>query len=210
MAGDGPSDLRDTVIKTQTAALGFRVKSGWAAVVLLTDTAHSPQLADVSRIELCDPRLPETRQPYHAAMGKLETDPIKVEHRERVVRSISQQSLTRLLKGYQQKGFRIRCAVLVVGSQVDPANIANPHIRAHALEGQLFRSAMERTLQDHKVRTDVLLERDAYPSVAARLRQSSHDVKRTIQDLGRSAPAKRGPWRAEQKLAAVAALFALG
>ena len=79
MAGDGSSDLRDTVIKTQTAALGFRVKSGWAAVVLLTDTAHSPQLADVSRIELCDPRLPETRQPYHAAMGKLETDPIKVE-----------------------------------------------------------------------------------------------------------------------------------
>ena len=99
--------------------------------------------------------------------------------------------------------------MLVVGSQVDPAKIANPHIRAHAFEGQLFRSAMEQTLQDHKVRTDVLLERDAYPRVAARLRQSSHDVKRTIQDLGRSAPAKRGPWRAEQKLAAVAALFAL-
>ena len=76
MAGDASSDLRDTVIKTQTAALGFRVKSGWAAVVLLTNTAHSPQLADVSHIELCDPRLPETRQPYHAAMGKFETNPI--------------------------------------------------------------------------------------------------------------------------------------
>ncbi|MFL6552979.1 MAG: hypothetical protein ACJ8LV_06400 [Chthoniobacterales bacterium] len=63
--------------KTQTAALGFRVKSGWAAVVLLTDTAHSPQLSDVNRIELCDPRLPETRQPYHAAMGKLETNSTK-------------------------------------------------------------------------------------------------------------------------------------
>src|SRR5437763_10476480 len=104
MASDGPSDLQNTVIKTQIAALGFRVKSGWAAVVLLTDTAHSPQLSDVSRIELCDPRLPETRQPYHAAMGKLETDPIKVEYRERLVRGMSQQSLTRLLKGYQQKG----------------------------------------------------------------------------------------------------------
>jgi hypothetical protein len=41
------------------------------------------------------------------------------------------------------------------------------------------------------------------------LRQSSDDVKRAIQDLGRSAPAKRGPWRAEQKLAALAALFVL-
>ena len=210
MASDGSSHLQDAVTKTQTAALGFRVKSGWAAVVLLTDTAHSPQLSDVSRIELCDPRLPETRQPYHAAMGKLETNSTKLDQRERAVRSISQQALTILLKGYQQKGFLIRRASLVVGSQIDPAKIANPHIRAHALEGQLFRSAMEQTLQDHKVRTDVLLERDAYSIVAARLRQSSHDVERAIQDFGRSAPAKRGPWRAEQKLAVLAALFALG
>jgi hypothetical protein len=209
MASDGPSDLQNTVIKTQIAALGFRVKSGWAAVVLLTDTAHSLQLSDVSRIELCDPRLPETRQPYHAAMGKLETDSTKVNQRERVVRSISQQSLKRLLKRYQQKGFRIMRAALVVGSQIDPAEIANPHIRAHAFEGRLFRSAVAEILQEHEIRTEVLLERDAYPSVAARLKQSSDDVKRAIQDLGRSAPAKGRPWRAEQKLAALAALFAL-
>ena len=210
MASDGSSHLQNAVTKSQTAALGFRVKAGWAAVVLLTDTAHSPQLSDVSRIELCDPRLPETRQPYHAAMGKLETNSTKLDQRERVVRSISQQALTILLKGYQQKGFRIRCAALVVGSQIDPSNIANPHIRAHALEGRLFRSAVAETLQHHEIRTEVLLERDAYLSAAARLRQSSHDVKRVIRDLGRSAPATRGPWRAEQKLAAVAALFALG
>src|SRR5881392_899999 len=145
MASDGPSDLQNTVIKTQIAALGFRVKSGWAAVVLLTDAAHSLQLSEVGRIELCDPRLPETRQPYHAAMGTLETDSTKLNQRTRVVRRISQQSLTTLLKGYRRKGFRIRRAALVVGSQIDPAKIANPHIRAHALEGRLFRSAVKQT-----------------------------------------------------------------
>ena len=112
-------------------------------------------------------------------------------------------------KGYRQKGFRIRHAALVVGSQIDPANIANPHIRAHALEGRLFRLAMEQNLLDHEIRTEVLLERDAYASVAARLKQSGDDLKQVIQDLGRSAPAKGQPWRAEQKLAALAALFAL-
>jgi hypothetical protein len=197
------------MIKAQTAGLGFRVKSGWTAVVLLTDTARYPQLSDVGRIELCDRRLPETRQPYHAAMGKLETDSTKLNQRERVVRSISQQSLTRLLEGYRQKGFRIRNAAIVVGSQIDPADIANPHIRAHALEGRLFRSAVEQSLYDHEIRTEVLLERDAYRTVAARLKQSSDDLERAIQDLGRSAPAKGGPWRAEQKLAALAALFVL-
>jgi hypothetical protein len=207
MASDSPSDVQNKV--TQTAALGFRVKSGWAVVVLLTNRGDAPQLADLNRVELSDPRLPETRQPYHARMGKLETDSRVVSRRERLVRRIAQQSLGTLLTGYRQKGFRIRRAALVVGSQIDPTIIANPHIRAHAFEGRLFRSAVEQTLEAHEICTDVLLERDAYARVAARLKQSSEDLKRAIQDLGRSVPANSGPWRAEQKLAALAALFAL-
>lgn len=74
--------------------------------MLLIGTARSPQLSDIGRIELCDPRHPETRQPYHAAMGELETDSTKLNQRERVVRGISQESLTRLLNCYQQKDFR--------------------------------------------------------------------------------------------------------
>ena len=207
MASYSPSDVQNKV--TQTAALGFRVKSGWAVVVLLTRPGDAPQLADVNRVELSDPRLLETRQPYHARMGKLETDSRIVNRRERLVRRIAQQSLGTLLTGYRQKGYRIRRAVLVVGSQIDPTIIANPHIRARAFEGRLFRSAVEQTLEAHEIRTDVLLERDAYAHVAAGLKQSSEDLKRAIQDLGRSIPANSGSWRAEHKLAALAALFAL-
>jgi hypothetical protein len=116
------------------------------------------------------------------------------------VRSISQQSLARLLEDYRRNGFRIMRAALVIGRQIKPSSSANPQRRSHALGGRLFRSAVAETLQTHEIRTEVLLERDAYPSVAARLKQSSDDVKRAIQDLGRSAPAKGRPWRAEQKL----------
>ena len=196
-------------MKPQMAALGFRVKSGWAAVVLLTGPPHSPQLSDVRRVELSDPRLPETRQPYHAAMGKLETDPGKINRRKRVVRCIAEQSVATLLAGYRGKGHGIKRAALVVGSQVDPASIANPHIRAHALEGQLFRAVMEESLQNNRIPIDVLLERDAYARVAAQFKQSSDNVRRVIGNLGRMIPAAAGSWRAEQKLAAVAALFAL-
>ena len=209
MASDSPCDVQDKMIRPRTAALGLRVKSGWAAVVLLTRAAHSPQLADVTLVDLSDPRLPETRQPYHAAIGKLETDPTKLNRRERVVRRIAQQSLGTLLTSYRQKGYWIRRAALVVGSLIDPAVIANPHIRAHAFEGRLFRSALEEALHDHQIPTDVLLERDTYGRVAARLKQSTDDVRRTLQDFGRSMPPNVGPWRAEQKLAAIAALAAL-
>jgi hypothetical protein len=189
------------------AALGFRVKSGWAAAVLLTDSAHLPQLCDVQRIDLSDPRLPETRQPYHAAMGRLETDTRKINRRVDVVRRITEKSIAKLLAGCQQQNFTIKRAALVVGSQIDPRLVANAHIRAHALEGQLFRSVLQESLQAHRIRSDILIEREAYGQAAVELKQSNENVRRVIQNFGRDTKA---PWRAEQKLAAVAAWVALG
>ena len=193
-------------MKPQPAALGFRVKSGWAAAVLLTGSARSPQLCDVRRIDLSDPRLAETRQPYHAAMGKLETDTTKINRRVSVVRRIAQQSIATLLASYRQKGYRIRRAALVVGSQVDPDSIANDHIRAHAFEGQLFRSVLEEALQTCGIRTEILIERNAYAQGATKLKESNENIRRVIQNFGRAVQA---PWRAEQKLAALAAWLAL-
>jgi hypothetical protein len=189
------------------AALGFRVKSGWAAAVLLTGPARSPQLCDVGWIGLSDPRHPETQQPYHAAMGKLETDMTKINPRVRLVRSVAQQSIAKLLAGYLTKGYAIRRAALVVGSQTDPASIANPHIRAHAFEGQLFRAVLMEALQAHRIRTEVFIEQNAYAQAAVKLNESNGNVQRVIQNFGR---ATQGPWRAEQKLAALAAWLALG
>jgi hypothetical protein len=209
MGSDSPCDLSNKMMRSQTAALGFRVKSGWAAVVLLTKPAHALRLSDVSHVELSDPGLPETRQPYHAAMGNLETDSEELNRREQVVRCIARQSLSHLLIGYRQKGYAIKRAAVVVGSQVDPGSIANPHIRAHAMEGRLFRSVVEESLRRQEIPADVLLERDAYARAAGRLKQPIDNVKRAIQNLGRSTPANDRPWRAEEKLAALAALFAL-
>ncbi len=188
------------------AALGFRVKSGWAAAVLLKGSARSPKLCDVQRIDLSDPRFPETRQPYHAAMGRLETDTETINRRVDVVRRIAEESIAKLLAGYRQQSFRIKRAALVVGSQIDPRSVANAHIRAHALEGQLFRSVLQESLQTHHIRTDVLIEREAYGKAAVELKRSNENVRRMIQNFGRDTTA---PWRAEQKLAAVAAWVAL-
>ncbi len=205
MVGDSSGDISNEM--RSHAALGFRVKSGWAAAVLLTDSAHLPRLCDVQRIDLSDPRLPETRQPYHAAMGRLETDTRKINQRVDVVRRIAEKSIAKLLAGYRQQNFAIKRAALVVGSQIDPHSVTNPHIRAHALEGQLFRSVLQESLHAHRILSDVLIERDAYARAAVQLKQSNENVRRVIQKFGRDTKA---PWRAEQKLAAVAAWVALG
>jgi hypothetical protein len=205
MGGNGSCYVSKQV-NAETAALGFRVKSGWAAVVLLTGPIDSPALRDNRVMDLSDPRVPETRQPYHATFGQLETDAKKTNRRTDIVHRVTKQSVTKLLSDYRRKGYSGTRASLVVGSQRDPATIANPHIRAHALEGQLFRSALEQALNAHGIRTAILLERDAYVTAGAQLKRPHDEVRQTIQNLGRSSD---GPWRAEQKLAALGAWLAL-
>ena len=192
-------------MKAQTAAAGFRVKSGWAAVVLLTGSIDSPVVVDTCEIHLSDPKFPETRQPYHADFGQLETDARKTNRRANVVRRVTTQSISDLLSEYRQRGYSMTRACLVVGSKVDPATIANLHIRAHSLEGQLFRSVLQRALETHGIHTVILLERDAYAATAARLKRSISEVRETVQDLGRTI---QGSWRVEQKVAAAGAWLA--
>lgn len=205
MGGDGSCYVSKQV-NAETAALGFRVKSGWAAVVLLSGPIDSPASRDNRVIDLSDPQVPETRQPYHATFGQLETDAKKTNRRTDIVHRVTKQSVTKLLSDYRRKGYSITRASLVVGSQRDPATIANPHIRAHTLEGQLFRSALEQALNAHGIRTAILLERDAYVTAGAQLKRPHDDVRQTIQNLRRSSD---GSWRTEQKLAAVGAWLAL-
>jgi hypothetical protein len=205
MGGNGSCYVSKQV-NAETAALGFRVKSGWAAVVLLTGPIDSPALRDNRVMDLSDPRVPETRQPYHATFGQLETDAKKTNRRTDIVHRVTKQSMTKLLSDYRRKGYSGTRASLVVGSQRDPATIANPHIRAHALEGQLFRPALEQALNAHGIRTAILLERDAYVTAGAQLKRPHDEVRQTIQNLGRSSD---GSWRTEQKLAALGAWLAL-
>jgi len=192
--------------KSENVALGFRVKSGWATAVLLIGQARSGRVCRSFVIDLSDPEIPATQQPYHAAMGKLETNAAKLKARLKIVRRLTRQSIANVLADCRHRNLKVCGAGLVVGSQIDPGLIANPHIRAHALEGQLFRTALDAALHAHGIHTVILIERDAYSEAAIKLRKSTDEVQRAIQKLGRSA---EGPWRAEQKLACLAAWIAL-
>jgi hypothetical protein len=189
-------------LQAPRAALGFRVKSGWACAVLVVGPAQAPHALDRRRLELSDPAVPESRQPYHAGMGKLEDDDTKIQQRKQVVQRVTQRSVAELLDHCRASGHPLCGAGLVVGSQIDPAAIANPHIRAHALEGRLFRSVLQEALQAQGLRCLVLTEREAYDRAAAVLGRSAADLKRAVGGMGHTLS---GPWRAEEKLASVAA-----
>lgn len=192
--------------KAAPAAVGFRVKSGWAAAVLLSGPALDPRVLDCRSVDLSDPHFPESRQPYHARMGTLEEDSLKISERRKIVQRVAKHSIADLLREYAAGGYQVQGAALVVGSQIDPALIKNPHIRAHALEGRLFKTVLEQAPHTHDLSCLIVTERNAYLEASAILGRPEEDLRRALSALGRSLG---GPWRVDQKMAALAAWMAL-
>ena len=114
--------------------------------------------------------------------------------------------MTALLKDNCFGDLRCRGAGLVVGSVIDPAKVGNLHIRAHASEGQLFRTVLIEALTPHGIPCDVSVEKMLAAKAAQRLKRSHAEITRTIAALGKTLG---GPWRADEKAAGTAAWMAL-
>jgi hypothetical protein len=188
------------------AALGFTVKSGWASAVLLAGSAELPRVVDSARVELSDPERPECRQPYHAGFGTARRRGPELSRLIGAVQQFGQQSVSRLIGGYEANGPRIRGIAIVVGSTIDPGRIANEHMRIHALEGQLFRSIVEEAAKGSGLTCSIWRDRDLCAFALGVLGHTEPDLRNTLHMLGRGID---GPWRAEQKAAALAAWLVL-
>jgi hypothetical protein len=193
--------------KKMQSAIGIRVKTGWATVVLLGGDPRSPSAMDRQVIELCDPAIPESRQPWHAAEELPEAEGKKViERLKKVVVRTTNQAIKKVITNYRDSGKEIRGVCLVVGSDIDPLALKNAHIRAHAFEGRLYRTAIEDALKSFGLSCSILVERNAYSKAAGILKRSEADLKRLIAGLGVSL---KGPWRADEKMASLAAWTSL-
>ena len=221
-------------------AIGLRIKSGYAIAVVLAGPATSPAVISRRIVELSDPGIAETKQPYHDGFGTENEDPREVARRITIIERCAQQSVSALVDdvrrattgtrsappsprsgfGELRRGSRKESAsgggkalaerslraALVVGSVIDPQKVGNPHIRAHANEGKLFRTVVENALRAHGIACDVIVEKALAEKAAAGLRRPASEIKRTLAALGKTVG---GPWRAEEKAAATAAWLAL-
>ena len=192
--------------RTIPVALGLRVKSGWAACVVLGGPPDAPRFLGRRLVELADPKVPRTWQPYHAGFGTLEKDAAILRRLAGLVQRATQRSLSAVVRDCRARGQAPRGLGLVVGSVGDPERIGNEHIRAHACEGRLFRTALERAARRHHLPCRVLLERGLLATAGRELVISDQAVRRAATSLGREAGT---PWRSEEKAAAVAAWLIL-
>jgi hypothetical protein len=187
-------------------ALGFRVKSGYAIAVALAGPSESPAPLARVVVALSDPKVKGTKQPFHDGFGTAQEDQTTIARLVGIIERCARESVDALLAEAPLTGRRCRRAGLVVGSVIDPAKVGNPHIRAHANEGRLFRTVLADALAARQIACDIVVDKTLGAASAKALNRTPAQVTKTLGEFGR---ALGSPWRADEKAAAVAAWMAL-
>jgi len=187
-------------------AAGFTVKSGWACTVLVTGSAASIRVIDRRRIELSDPAVPESRQPYHAGVGTARANGAELSRLVSAVERFGRESVIETIDHYRRGGHQLRGLGIVVGSTIDPDTIGNPHIRIHALEGRLFRQIVEAAAAERRLPCWIWRENELYGLAAGALHRQEPSLRKVLSACGGTSSSS---WRREHKAAALAAWLVL-
>ena len=186
-------------MKQNQAAIGFRAKTGRAIAVALSGPVTKPALIWRREISLVDPEMPETGQPYHEVMELPWPRAIAVAERfVRAIEAVATSALASLLSDLQSRGYSVRGIAAVGSHDRVLEKIGNPHIRAHAAEGMLFRRVIEVAAEKHGLPAHSISDRTIGDLMAKKL---AH-LKALGVDAG-------PPWRADEKAATMGAWIAL-
>jgi hypothetical protein len=193
--------------KAPRVAIGFRVKTGRATAVVMAGPASAPRVLSRKSLQLWDPAVPESHQPWHAEFELPPEESARVVPKAlAAVERVALSALRELVGEVQAEQGAILGISLVAGSATDPESIHNPHMRAHAREGQLFPNALAAAARAMRVAAVTMVESEVFASAAAKLGKSPDAVKVAVTELGR---AVGKPWSAEEKCAAAAAWITL-
>jgi hypothetical protein len=193
--------------KSESVAIGLRVKTGRATAVVLLGPASAPVVLARKSIQLWDPAIPESHQPYHAELELPPSESARVVPRAlEAVERVALAALRELVEEVRDSRHSIRGMAMVTGSATDPESIRNPHMQAHAREGQLFPHALAAAAKTLRIPALTIIEADAFAKGAVALSKTPDALKREVTELGR---AVGKPWGSEEKTATVAAWLAL-
>jgi hypothetical protein len=193
--------------KSPRLAIGLRVKTGRATAVVMAGPVSAPRILSRRSLQLWDPAIPESHQPWHADFELPPDESARiVPVALKAVDRVSSSALRELVDEVRSTHGSIVGIALVAGSSTDPESIRNPHMRAHAREGQLFPHALASAAKTLRIPAVTLVESEVFASAAAKLGKSPDAIKLAVTELGR---AVGKPWSAEEKAAAAAAWMTL-
>jgi hypothetical protein len=206
----GKLDLLPEANHMQTAAVGFRVHSGWAAVVVVCGPAQTPVVVERRRIELVKTFSYTFRQPYHTAEKMSLPDAVKfVRDVQSEAKRLGVSSLRALQKDLAEGDFKVvHGALLLASGRALPKleQILASHALIHTADGELFRDGLRAACAACDLPLDGIREKELFALSSQTLGVQPAALKRRVAALGKSLGP---PWSQDEKFAALGAWLTL-
>jgi len=194
----------------QRAAIGFRVHSGWAAMVAVSLEGSSPVVLHRRKLLLVKTFSYTFRQPYHTAEKMPLGDAAEfVRAVEKESQELALSGLRVLEKELDSVNYKIGgCALLLASGRKLPEfeKILASHALIHTADGELFRESIRQACTRAKLPLAAITERELLTAAATRLKKKPEFLNRRVTALGKSLGP---PWTQDEKLATLAAWLTL-
>ena len=194
----------------QTAALGFRVHSGWAAAVVMCGPLDAPVVVDRRKIQLVKTFTYTFRQPYHTAERMPRQDATKfIRGVQSEAKRLALSALRSLRADLAGSDFKIvRGALLLASGRALPAleQILASHALIHTADGELFRDSLRAACAQLNLPVQGIREKELFETASKTLGIQPAILKRRIAAFGKSLGP---PWSQDEKFAALGAWLSL-
>src|SRR5712664_1617617 len=192
------------------AAAGFRVHSGWTALVAVSLEKGAPVVLARERVHLVETFTYEFRQPYHTA-EKMPVGQARgfIERVRDEARRLAHRAILGLLSDLQTQGFVLKsCGLLLASGRPLPdlEKILASHALIHTADGELFREAIVHASVRSRLAMCTVKERELMDLAGEAFRMKSAALLQRVTELGRPLGS---PWSQDEKFAVIAAWLAL-
>ena len=192
------------------AALGFRVHSGWTALVAVSLEDGRPIVLGRQRVHLVKVFNYTFRQPYHTAAKMEREDAGKfVDQVKEEAESMAHHGILKVQDELSGLGYRIdRGALLLASGRPLPEldKILLSHALIHTADGELFRDAVRAGTSRCSLRLACIREKDLLKECTDTFSRRSASVLKQVTEIGKGIGA---PWSQDEKFAALAAWLSL-
>jgi hypothetical protein len=191
------------------AAIGFRMHSGWGALVVMSDES-ALDVVDRRRFVVAEASIPGSKQPYHyVEKSGLEEAEKYLANCSAASSQLASAAVGKIIEELDKRGYRVSASVILMASgRALPslAQILASHALIHAAEGEFFRAIVHKACEDIGIAVTRLLERELEQRAKEVLGNRANQTKQRISSCGkRLGP----PWTQDEKIAALAAILIL-
>lgn len=192
------------------AAVGFRVHSGWSALVTVSLEKDGPIVLSRERVHLVETFIYKFRQPYHTA-GRMPLEKARAFVAESLVaaKRLACGALRSTQKELENKGYELaRGALLLASGKALPGleSILRSHALIHTADGEHFREALHHACADCGMRIASFRERELLERGVKTLGARREKLLRRLTEMGAGFGS---PWTQDEKYAALAAWLVL-